>query len=369
MKTVSVIGGYGIFGGRIAATLAKHPVATVRVVGRDAQAGERFAHAAGCEFRRADVEDPRSLRAALDGSHLVIHAAGPFQARDYRVAELCIERGMHYLDLADARSFVSGIGALDTRAKERGVFVSSGASSVPAITHALIMSFWADFEDIDFIQIALSPGNQNPRGTSTIQAILSYLGRPIRVWQDRTWIDRPGWDDRLELEFPLPVGRRNVFNCDVPDLELFPAAFNAATVRFSAGLELGFINTALYFLGSQHQRGRFHHLERRADLLRKLSLVLYPFGTKNGALAVWARGVGSDGTPIERRAAIVTDNDGPGTPSSPAIVIAKKILNTGLPSVGAFPCIGFLTLEEIMAELIPQGIWTVRGDATGWLPR
>src|SRR5207247_2609299 len=113
----------------------------------------------------------------------------------YRVAELSIELGAHYLDLADAREFVAGIGQLDDQARQRGLLVTSGVSSTPAITSALIEELRPEFSRIDEIHTALSPGNQNPRGVSTIAAVLSYLGRKIRVWQDGQWVERPGWGD------------------------------------------------------------------------------------------------------------------------------------------------------------------------------
>src|SRR4029077_14916557 len=91
-----------------------------------------------------------------------------------------------------------------------------------------------------------------------------------------------------------------------------------------------------------------------------------PFGTTNGALAIWLRGGDHAGRRIERRIALVTDYDGPATPSSAAVILARKILHSGPPRTGAFPCVGLLTLEEILAHLHPLGIWCVRGDETGW---
>jgi saccharopine dehydrogenase-like NADP-dependent oxidoreductase len=186
-----------------------------------------------------------SVRRAIEGSTVVIHAAGPFQKTDYRVARACLECGSHYLDLADAREFVAGIGALHEAALDRNLVVVSGVSSTPAITCAMIEALRGEFSEIDEIQTALSPGNQNPRGASTVGAVLSYLGKTIRVWQDGRWIERPGWGDPRRLEFPPPVGKRRVHNCDVPELELFPVYFGARTVRFYAGLELGLLNYLL----------------------------------------------------------------------------------------------------------------------------
>ncbi len=367
-RTVSVLGGYGIFGGRIAEALARDRLCRVRVVGRTARIGGNFAERIGAEFRTCALGDRDEIRRVIEGSFLVIHAAGPFQGSDYRVAELCLEVGAHYLDLADAREFVAGIGRLDEEARRRGLLVASGVSSTPAITSALISELVPEFSRIDEIHTALSPGNKNPRGASTIAAVLSYMGRTIRVWRDGQWVERPGWGDVQRLRFPSPVGRRRVHNCEVPDLELFPSVFGARTVRFSAGLELNVLNYLLSVCALPC-RGFGLDLTRRAGLFLNGSLMLFPFGTTNGALAIWLRGRNQAGLPIERRIALVTDYDGPATPSSAAIVLTRKILDLGPPRIGAFPCVGFLTLEELLAFLVPLGIWCTRGDESGWEPQ
>jgi len=368
MQTVTVLGGYGVFGGRIAEALARHPGCQIRIAGRDARAGSNFAHRLGTEFRPCDLEDPATLRSAIEGSRIVIHTAGPFQGSDYRVARQCLECGAHYLDLADGREFVAGIGALDREARDRDLLVASGVSSTPAITSALIRELAPEFAVLEEIRIALSPGNQNPRGASTIGAVLTYLSRKIRYWEGGRWVWRDGWGDSCRREFPPPVGRRRVYNCDVPDLELFPAEFGARTVRFQAGLELNLLN---HLLSMCRWPGWLFgwRPERHARLFLNLSLMLYPLGSRNGALAVWLRGQDRAGAPIERRIAIVTDYDGPATPSSPAIILARKLLDGPPPRSGAFPCIGFISYDEIVTHLRPLGVWTVRGDETGWRRR
>ena len=211
----------------------------------------------------------------------------------------------------------------------------------------------------------MSPGNQNPRGASTVGAVLTYLGKPIRVWQDGRWIERPGWGDAKRLEFPPPVGRRRVHNCDVPDLELFPTRFGARSVRFFAGLELNFLNYLLSICRPVNWLFKLN-LSHHRRLFLNMSLMLYPFGSTNGSLAVWLRGTDHSGSRIERRLAIVTDYDGPATPSSVAIVLTRKILETGPPRIGAYPCLDFFTLDEVLAHLEPLGIWCVHGDENGW---
>jgi Saccharopine dehydrogenase NADP binding domain len=364
-RVVTVLGGYGIFGGRVAEALARDGSCRVRVVGRSAKIGHNFAQRVGTDFYPCLLEDRDALRRAIDGSFLVIHAAGPFQGVDYHVAEECLKAGAHYLDLADAREFVAGIGRLDEDARRRGLMVAAGVSSTPAITSAMIAELAPDFARIEEIHTALSPGNQNPRGAATIAAVLSYLGRKIRVFRNGQWVLRPGWGDVQRLPFPPPVGTRRVHNCEVPELELFPHTFGARTVRFSAGLELNLLN---YLLSLCALPCRWFGLDftRRARFFLNVSLMLFPFGTTNGALAIWVRGRNHAGRPVERRIALVTDYDGPATPSSAAVVLARKTLNVGPPRIGAFPCVGLLSLDELMAHLHPLGIWCARGDEMGW---
>lgn len=365
MQIVTVLGGYGVFGGRVAEALVHHPGCRVRIAGRDVRVGANLAHRIGAEFLPCNLEDSASLRAAIEGSAVVIHAAGPFQGADYRVASICLEAGAHYLDLSDGREFVAGIGALDQKARSRGLLVTSGASSTPAITSAMVREMAPAFATIDEIHTALSPGNQNPRGASTIAAVLTYLSRKIRYWDGGRWVLRDGWGDAQRRVFPPPVNRRRVHNCDVPELELFPTEFGARTVRFQAGLELNLLN---YLLSLCRFPARLFgwRPERHARTFLNLSLMLYPLGSKNGALAVWVRGRDHGGISIERRLSIVTDFDGPATPSSPAIILARKLLDGQPPKIGAMACMGLITFDEIVAHLRPLGVWAVRGDETGW---
>jgi hypothetical protein len=362
-----VLGGYGVFGGRIAAALAELSDVSVRVAGRDRRAGMPFARRIGAAFHACDVTDAAAVEGAVRGSHVVIHTAGPFQGRDYRVAQMCISSGAHYLDIADAREFVTGISSLDEQARAGGVFVASGASSVPAITYAMTSTLRPEFDVVDEIEVTLSPGNQNPRGASTIASILTYLGRPLAVWQDGRWTSSPGWGNARWLRLPAPVGWRRVHNCEAPDLELFHAAFDARTVRFRAGVELNLINYTLSGLAwLRSSCCKLESLPRQAACFLRLSRMLLPLGSPHGVLAVELRGRAPGGTRLVRKLALVTDRDGPAVACAPAILLARRILDHGPPRTGAFPCIGFLSLDELMAYLRPLGVRCVQGDERGW---
>jgi hypothetical protein len=236
---------------------------------------------------------------------------------------------------------------------------------VPTNTWALVEALAPEFSIVESIHLALSPGNQNPRGAALIGAILSYLGRPFPVWEDGAWRVHYGWGDQTRLEFPPKVGWREVYDCDVPDLDLFPEAWGARTVRFQAGLELIPFHRILSVLAALRKIGALPQLEGLAPLCLRVSLWFFDRGSKNGSLAAWVRGRDQHGATIERRIALVTDDDGPATPSAPAILLGRRLLvGPGL-APGARTCMGLLHLDELRAHLEPLGIWCARSDEQG----
>ena len=361
-RRVVILGGYGVFGRFVAKDLAGRPDAQVTIAGRNAEKGEPFASSLGADFRRCDAMDSASLKNAVADAWLVINAAGPFAAKDYSIPRTCIEAGCHYIDIADGREYVTDIVELDAAARERNVFVCAGASSTPAITSALVADLQPALGRIRSIKIALSPGNKNPAGVSTIASIMSYVGVPVQVWQDGEWRSRRGWSGGEFVEFPAPVGRRRVHLCDVPDLALFPQHFQADDVMFKAGVELPILNFAISAMGLLKRIVPPINLPSLARPLVAMSKLFKPFGTFHGGCAVWV----TDTVGQQKSVALVARKNGPRIPGSPAILLARKLLSDQILDRGAFPCIGFLNLAEFAEFLAPHEIFVSHGANGVW---
>src|SRR4051812_40575391 len=143
---ILILGGYGNFGLRIARALATHADCLLILAGRDRERAEaairslqQSGSVAALQAVRLDAEDQHLAEQLIELKvNAVIHTAGPFQGQSYAVATACIDAGVHYVDLADGRAFVCGITALDAAARARRVLVVSGASTVPALSAAVI---------------------------------------------------------------------------------------------------------------------------------------------------------------------------------------------------------------------------------------
>ena len=123
MNKVLILGGYGNFGARIGAQLVKDNISIV-IAGRELQKAEalRKKLIQGTEATLVEIavfDASRELDQQLEKLKpiVVINTIGPFQVMDYTIAKSCIQHGVHYIDLADARDFVTGITCLNALAK------------------------------------------------------------------------------------------------------------------------------------------------------------------------------------------------------------------------------------------------------------
>src|SRR3954462_15231237 len=149
MQRILVLGGYGFFGARICAALVRNPRIQLVIAGRNGDKATALAYQLGLRAENARALDSTSPQFSQTlrklGITTLIHTAGPFQEQGYAVAHAAIQAGTNYLDLADGREFVGGIGALDAAARQANVAVVSGASLLPALTSAVIDRYLPEF--------------------------------------------------------------------------------------------------------------------------------------------------------------------------------------------------------------------------------
>jgi saccharopine dehydrogenase-like NADP-dependent oxidoreductase len=363
MKKVIVLGGYGNFGKRIVENLSSIKDITILIAGRNISKSSALVEElkatshARLEPLVIDIfaKDFKE-QLSVTSPYLVIHTSGPFQGQDYRVPKACIECGAHYIDLADDRRFVCDIGVLDQHAKDKGVLVVSGASSVPGLSSAVVEHYQNQFSVIESIDLAIAPGNKAERGLATVEAILSYTGHPLNVFREGRWQDVYGWMDSKVNDFGCFVGKRHLANVDVPDLELFPDRYGVKQqVSFQAGLELPILHLTMVGMAYLSKIGLVKNWAPLSKAIVGTSNVFLPFGSDKGAMEVLLRGKGSDGHAKEVKWTLYAPKgNGPYIPTLSTIILARKLLNNesheAHNNVGAMPCVGLFELSEFKTD-------------------
>lgn len=356
MQRILVLGGYGFFGARICAALARNPRIQLVVAGRNAEKATALAYQLGLRAENArplDSTSPQFAQALRKlGITTLIHTAGPFQEQGYGVAHAAIQAGSNYIDLADGREFVVGIDKLDAAAKRANVAVISGASSLPAIPAAVLDRYLPEFSRLDTVRTGITSGGLVP-GIATLRAVLGYCGQPFRVLENCQWQVEYGWLDRVEHEFPKPVGPRSLGRCDVPDLDLLPRRYpGLRTASFHAGYASRTAYDVVEWLAKRVRDGRLENAARFAGFLYRVARWLQPIASDRGAMFVTMEGLDPDGDPLTLTWNLVArENDGPNIPCAASIALANKLAAGQALPPGAYACMGLLTVEEILEPL------------------
>jgi saccharopine dehydrogenase-like protein len=356
IQKVLVLGAYGFFGSRICAALAKNPRIHLILAGRDLQKATAAAYQLGLSANHARALDSTRSDLALQlrklDINVIVHTAGPFQGQGYDVARAAIKARCNYMDLADGRAFVTGITRLDAEARAAGISVVSGASSLPALTSAVVDKYRDAFKRLDCIRIGITSGAVIP-GVATLRSVLGYCGKPFRTLENAAWIDVHGWLDTQQYAFSKSVGVRRISRCDVPDLDLLPQRYpGVKTVSFHAGFASSTAHQVVEQLAKLVKARRLKSALPFARPLYRLGRWMQPLFSDRGAMFVNLEGLHDNGARYAHNWNIVArENHGPNIPCAASIALTNKIASGVKLPAGAMPCMGLLTVEELMEPL------------------
>ena len=354
--TTLVLGGYGFFGARISTALAANTSIRLLIGGRDAGKARTLALQLGLAPDQAVAIDATSAdladRLSALGVRTLIHTAGPFQGQDYSVARAAIAAGANYIDLADGRDFVAGIGQLDALARQRGLLVTSGASSLPALSSAVVDRYLPRFRQLLSIRHGIASGARAP-GVATMRGVFSYCGKPFLRPLAGKAVQAHGWLDLTHRHFPHPVGPRLLGSCDVPDLALFEQRYpGVQTVTFHAGFASVPGHLFVWAASQLVRLGVLRSLVPLVAPLHAVSKWLEPFVSDKGAMFVAMDGTGTDGAPLSLTWHLLAEqNHGPHIPCGAAIALATLLARGAPLPHGAMPCMGILSVEDYLAAL------------------
>lgn len=355
MHKILILGAYGNFGKRIANALLKANIPII-INGRNEHKANEFAYSLENDFDKslfdiAIFDAEKDLDGFLKSNkvNVLINTCGPFQAKDYNIAQVTIDNGVDYIDLADGRDFVVNISSLNEEARANKVSIISGASTVPGLSSAVLEEFKDEFKSIESLKFGISPGQKAERGLATTMGILSYAGKILKPFAGHN--KAYGWQDIYWQKFE-GLGFRPMANCDIPDLDLLPTKYGIKDIKFSAGLELNFLHLGLWVLSYLVRWGIVTNLESNAQTMLKAADWFNFLGSDDGGMFMDIRGIGKNGDALNKKWFIIAKNgDGPQIPTIPAIILAKKLYRKQFKQKGAMPCVGLVSLQEYLDEL------------------
>lgn len=352
MKTVLIMGASGVFGTRFAQHLAHHSDFKLILAARTAAPLKALAmtlpgNPLWQAFDRADAPLGEIKPWA------VVDCSGPFQSTDYNFAKACIESGAYFVDLADAKDYLAGFAtALDDLAKANNVTALTGASSTPALSSAVVTALSQNWQQIDTVDIAITPGGKSDVGRAVIQAIMSYAGREIAAYDHGQHSTTIGWKGATRLTIP-GLGTRLVSPVETFDIP-YLAHKARKRITFSAGLESRIEHRGLNTVAWLRARGLFPDPTRFLSLFLIARRLTRLTTSDTGGMHVRLSGCDASGSPAQAEWTLIAKkNQGLFVPIMAAAAALENIL-TEKANPGAR--ITELPLAQITAQMQPYAI-------------
>src|SRR5258708_2124205 len=361
ISRVLVLGASGQFGSRLCRRLVQLGGLHLFLSGRDKQRLEttqRQLHAVKPDAK-IDI-----LAWKINGSglldllysrrlNLVVHLAGPFQGQDYAVAKACLHAGVPYIDMADGREFVTEFASLDAAAQVKEIPLITGASTVPGLSSAIIDGMIGNFSQLHEIDYGICAGAKSGLGLATLKAVLSYCGKPYRVLKDGRFVTKFGLGCPRHHDFPRPVGRRYVVDCDIPDHDLFPACYTALRqMDFGSCIDVPGLPRMLSLMSDCVRKGWIEDWKFLSTIIQPCLKAVKFLGSSHSGFFMRLEGQDRHGNPKKMLFEIAArEGSGLDIPVTPVILLVKKMLRGESLPTGAYPCMGLFSLAEFQQEL------------------
>ena len=333
---VLIAGGSGVFGRLLARELLGTTTAYLVLAGRRLSAVEAACEELGSPDRLSpmalDLKDPEALTRGALGCVAVACAAGPFQELSPGLPLAALRAGAHWVDISDHEGWVIPMleaTTLDAVAREAGLAVIPGLSTVPALSGALARWARERLPGATKARVTLFIGNRNEKGAG---AVASALAGGFR---------QPAGVD-------LPIGRRLAYLGRSPDAELFrrelglDAEFRVVLGWAPAGLVLSGVGRLWPHLGDRARPGLAH-------LLPVLSVPFGWFGSRGGCVQVelWDAG---------RRVTVAAVSGDQRLAILPCAMALERLVEGSLPDTGVTHPAAWLSSASWIEDLGRRGV-------------
>lgn len=234
MARVTVFGGAGVVGSICVRTLARSGVfSEIIVADADMARADKLVRELNEKQRikavKVDANDPGSLRAAMDGSSVVVNCIGPFYRFAPPVLAAACESRVNYVDICDDYDATEVLLGMDSKAREVGILALIGMGSSPGLANVLIRfctDYLLDPGCTESIDIYHAHGGEPEEGRAVVAHRIHSMLTEIPVYLDGEYRKVKLFEESgraLEGEVFLPeVGKCAVYPYPHPETITLP---------------------------------------------------------------------------------------------------------------------------------------------------
>lgn len=269
---VLIVGGTGQIGQAVVRDLYTHTDATLVLGSRNRARGEAVAASLGArgEFVPVDLDTAtvEDLQALLPGFDLVMQCVGPFRDRPPTLLEASIRAGVNYVDVCDDKRATQQRLTLHEMARAAGVTALIDTGTFPGIDNVLVADALQRRPQADDVRLHFVCAGSGGGGFGVLQTTFIAVSQPYEQLVDGLWQQTPSYRGRTIVDFGPPLGQRQVYDFEVPELWSLAHAFpqlKRCTSKFGSIPEIWNWATMALAMSPERYRTDRAFLDRAAE--------------------------------------------------------------------------------------------------------
>ena len=199
MTDFLIYGSYG-YTGQLIVNLAVQKGLKPVLAGRDERRLRAQAESLNLEYRAFSLNDTSALYSALQDVEGVLHCAGPFVHTFRQMAEACLVKRRHYLDISGEIAGFEALAQMDEDAKRAGILLLPGAGFDVVPTDCLAMHLKKRLLSATHLRLYIrSVRGGVSRGTA--RSAIENMHRGGMIRQDKELVQVPPAWKMIEVDF------------------------------------------------------------------------------------------------------------------------------------------------------------------------
>jgi short subunit dehydrogenase-like uncharacterized protein len=162
---------------RMAVARGQRPI----LAGRNEVELERLGKELGLEHRAFALDEAAAVDRGLAGVPVVLHCAGPFSRTSRPMAEGCLRRRVHYLDVTGETEVLEALHGRDAEARAAGVMLLPGAGFDVVPSDCLAVHLKSRLPGATRLTLAFQSLGRLSRGTATTMVENLHRGGLVRL--------------------------------------------------------------------------------------------------------------------------------------------------------------------------------------------
>lgn len=226
---ILIIGGYGAVGRVMALALADEFPGSVVVAGRSYEKAQALAAESGGKIRprRVDLAAAHQKPDILNGVSLVVLC---LDVPDVQFVEVCLQRGIHYVDITAEDPILRQIEALDGVAKANGSTAVLSVGLSPGLTNLLARHAQEQFAPLQQVDIHVFLGLGEAHGAAATRWTLKNLNASYMVRENDKTRQVRSFGASKQALFPHGLGRRRVYRFNLADQHVLSRTLDLPSV-------------------------------------------------------------------------------------------------------------------------------------------